>query len=351
MEKEISITIESYTPIQKDNLIQFLHYKWRSLSYEERKSIFEWRYENNPYLETPFIYLAIDGNGNIVGFRSFVIQKFKINRNHELVCCPADVVVHPNYRGKGLFRRLNEYALNELEKSDIKVILSLSSNKLSSPGNKKLGWRNAGIKLYYYYLSPLVYIGKMLDKNKTKSNTVIPFSDDIKLEITNNLYFEELVKYNENKDYNRITNIRDKQYYEWIYRKPKMNAVFVYCRKGYLLLGYLIYEIRNRNQAYILEYGYNKLDVFKKMIRYSVKHLKIPILRLYAYSMNDDEKNSARKSGFILESMFVNNLLKKKKMPVLVRPTKYKYEESDFYIHGFDIRDENNWKLFYADQH
>ena len=93
---------------------------------------FNRKYIDNIYGKSLLIY-AYDDN-NCVGIRAF----FRNDLNDMIAYQPCDTAIHPNYRGQGLFSRMNILALSLIDK--IAIIYNFpNDNSLS--GYIKQGWR------------------------------------------------------------------------------------------------------------------------------------------------------------------------------------------------------------------
>jgi len=132
-----------YSIEYKESLLELLSLMWKDLNDAERKRRFEWWYEKIPYFYEPRIYIAVD-NEKVVGFRGFIVQKFTNSQKTFNVLNPADIIVHPDYRRRGIFSKLNMLFLQDVlgARNQSNVILNLSSNRLSTPGYLKQGWRS-----------------------------------------------------------------------------------------------------------------------------------------------------------------------------------------------------------------
>jgi len=97
-----------YSEKYKTSLIKLLGYMWKNLSEDQIKEKFEWRYELYPFQKEAFINIAINEMNNVVGFRAFVVQEFCFHNEQFKVYNPADAIIHPEHRRKGLFSKLTD---------------------------------------------------------------------------------------------------------------------------------------------------------------------------------------------------------------------------------------------------
>lgn len=105
------------------------------------EEFFKWKHIDNPFGKS-YGLLAID-NGTIIGLRMFMFWEFKKKDDKHLIRAirPVDTVVHIDYRGKGLFKKLT---LKGLEACNGKYDLIFNTpNENSLPGYLKMGWEKA----------------------------------------------------------------------------------------------------------------------------------------------------------------------------------------------------------------
>jgi GNAT superfamily N-acetyltransferase len=327
---------------------------WQDLNNDGIKELFEWRYEQNPYQNYPCIYLAIDGI-RVVGMRAYVIQLFQFREINYYIFSPADLIVHPDYRRKGIFKKLILTSLNDIHVSfkDEIFILNLSSNKLSTSGYLKNGWKKLNCLKKYCY--------KISIKNLIKNKFIRPNVDEINIStvITKNGYDIEVTsKLNaydifdfvkKQRDPNKLSNIRDIKFLSWRYSYQSEKYKYVYCRKNMKMIGYLIIKNESGIQYILEEYSAIELNVLQFMINSAMKQLGIIFLR--AWELSIDEKAWLGKCGFISEPAKILKLLGKERLPILIRPTSSELCDDDYFVDGLDTRNINNWKIHPTDEH
>jgi hypothetical protein len=347
-----NISFEKYSHKHKDRLIDLLQYMWNSLNYSEIKERFEWRYENNPYTSNPFIYISLH-NENLVGFRAFVVQHFVRKNKLYKIFNPADAIVHPDYRRKGIFSELNKLFLNDINAKypNNSIILNLSSNRYSTSGNLKQGWEKTNAMNKYAYKISISNGLSCLYRNDIKINDDIKISkNNHEFEMNNDLKIDEILQLLKNyRNCEEITNIRDSNYFKWKYSYKPEKYKYIYCRYNYELLGYMIIKYINYKKCSLEEYYVLSETLLKQMIYISMKKMNISILKTKVFNEND--KYTLSKCGMIIESDMILKLSGKYRFTVLVRPTIHKAREGDFFIDGLDIRNIDNWKLYPSDIH
>lgn len=187
-----------------------------SLSDANSKEHFIWKHVKNPFGKS-YGLLACD-EGKIVGVRMFMFWQFRRNSKVITAIRPVDTITHPDYRGKGIFKKLTLEGLNNC-RGRYKLVFN-TPNENSFPGYLKMGWE------------------KYTDQLQYKLGVVLPsFNKD--------LYIEKRKIDNINTtDFNSFlfwrTNFSD-EFVKWRYAAPIYEKVF-YSYKNYE--GYVIYRLR-----------------------------------------------------------------------------------------------------------
>jgi GNAT superfamily N-acetyltransferase len=351
----MEIKIVKYELSFKQKLLNLLAFMWKDMDDSLRRAKFEWRYENNPYTTSPIIFLAIDDE-KVVGFRAFVLQKYIVKNESFSTYSPADAIVHPDYRRRGLFSRLNEAFIKFLTESKIRngIVLNLSSNQYSTPGYIKQDWQKTnGSKKYGYRFSIVNALRAklgMINHPDALNSAVSINKDNSRLLITTKPEAEILATFVKSKcKTDKMTNLRDASYFSWRYAFQSEKYFFIYSYSSDELQGYLILKQLSATQFVLAEYLAAAPKILNNLLKHAMKALNIIVLRTWVLSSDDHVHLS--KLGFFVEPEKLMKRLGKERLPVLVRPSAFVINEKDFYIEGLDIRDINNWQIFFADSH
>lgn len=340
-----------YSNDYKSSLLELLSIMWNGLTDEEIIKKFEWRYEQNPAHDQPYIFIAVDNENEVVGFRAFVLQEFCKGSKNIKVFNPADAIVHPDHRRKGLFSKLTNALIEQI--SDEKrrgVVLNLSSNEKSTPGYLKLGWsRTNGQKRYAYKVSPKYFATKSDLTSFNRSEEVIDRGSVVisyKVEIDQLSLF---AKCGEDQP-SYFENCRTKEYFYWRYKlAPDRDDYYSAYLKTDRVKAYVVLKRLSEYQFSLEEYDAGSAAELNQLIKKVVDTLKIPILRTWMINKSDHELLST--CGFLRETSLILKLTGKKRLPILIRPTVLQPVAGDFIYDGLDIRDMNNWRIQKADSH
>lgn len=341
-----------YSSEHKAQLIKLLAFKWKGKNRKQIEQQFTWRYESNPFDTTAAIFLASHEN-EITGFRGVIVQTLILNSEQYKGFMPADAIVHPSFRRMSVFSQLNTTIISRIHDrySGKAFVLNLTSNKMSRSGNLKQGWQRAKTcKKTYYRVSRYNYLRYLITKNKIPSNTsdLIAEQENMRFEFSNTIRARELALFWEkHRPENKITALRNEDYYSWRYLAPGSDYVFLYATIQGKLEGYLILRKGRWSKYTLEEYHATSLEILKKMLVLAQKKLAVTVLK--TETMSNDQRIILRDAGFEQRSGVLSVLWKPKQIPILVRPMLVEPGEKDFFIQNMDIRDMENWLLFQAD--
>lgn len=199
------------------------------LSNKNTVDSFLWKHSENPFGKS--IGLLAYDEEKIVGVRMFMFWEFKKGAKIIKAIRPVDTIIHPNYRGKGLFKKLTLKGL-ETCKNEYDLVFN-TPNKNSFPGYIKMGWRSFEERL------------------KFKAAFVIPFSSKnialdrvpIKLIDINDL------KLDNNQLRSHITN----EYIHWRYKDAIYKSVSISCEGKTIIIIYRLEKIMGMKTLIINE--------------------------------------------------------------------------------------------------
>jgi GNAT superfamily N-acetyltransferase len=134
--------IVSYTSALREELVALQRHLWGSDS-TRNSAYFEWKYEKNPYVPEPLIYLACV-DGRIVGMRGFFGAHWQGGGADILGLCADDTVIVPEFRGRGVVRAVMAVALRSLAERGHEYVFNLSAGIDTFVASLALGWKSIG---------------------------------------------------------------------------------------------------------------------------------------------------------------------------------------------------------------
>ena len=105
------------------------------------EALFTWKHEHNVFGPSS-AWVALDGN-HMAGFRTFLRWEFELCGATIRAVRAVDTATDPQYRRRGVFRRLTLHALDDL-RADGAAFVFNTPNDQSRPGYLSMGWQVVG---------------------------------------------------------------------------------------------------------------------------------------------------------------------------------------------------------------
>jgi len=123
------------------NIVNLLKVSLGEALLEKSEAYWRWKHLENPFGESP-VLLSLDGE-RIVGVRAFMQWQWKYGDKIFRSIRAVDTATHPNYQGKGIFKKLTLALLDDCRREGIDLVYN-TPNSSSKPGYLKMGWKEAG---------------------------------------------------------------------------------------------------------------------------------------------------------------------------------------------------------------
>jgi GNAT superfamily N-acetyltransferase len=101
---------------------------------------FRWKHLDGPFGPS-FMLVAADGD-RLVGLRAFMRWRFAAGGRTVRAARAVDTATHPDYQGRGIFKRLT-LALLDAVAGEVDLVFNTPNDK-SGPGYLRMGWREVG---------------------------------------------------------------------------------------------------------------------------------------------------------------------------------------------------------------
>lgn len=135
------LTVRRTNPEDREAVIDLLRVSLGREVDDRYEALFAWKHEENAFGPSP-AWVASDGD-RLVGFRTFMRWEF-VDRDRVIRAVRAvDTATHPDYQGRGIFKRLTLHALDELRAEGVDFVFN-TPNDQSRPGYLKMGWQTIG---------------------------------------------------------------------------------------------------------------------------------------------------------------------------------------------------------------
>ena len=135
------MTFRSATPADLPAIIDLLRISLGEGSTEKSTDFWRWKHERNPAGRSPV--LVADDNGRIAGIRAFMRWTWQSRERDFRALRAVDTATHPDYRGKGIFKKLTLQLIEECVADGDDFIFN-TPNEQSRPGYLKMGWQQLG---------------------------------------------------------------------------------------------------------------------------------------------------------------------------------------------------------------
>ena len=135
--------IVPYRPELKEAVVDL----WQTVfvtDHFDRRSYFEWKYEQNPYIPEPILFLAMDGNGRVVATRGFHGSRWQTADASVVIPCAEDFAIAAEHRSGGPGTALMRVALADLEQRGYQYVLSASAGQTTVLHSLAMGWKSIG---------------------------------------------------------------------------------------------------------------------------------------------------------------------------------------------------------------
>src|SRR5271165_1495057 len=139
-----SYQLVSYEPALKRQVIELQSHLW-SPDLALNTAYLEWKYERNPYIDSPLIYLAMHKD-RIIGMRGFFGTQWEVGipARKSVALYADDLVIAPDHRNHGLVHRIMAAAFEDLAKRKYQYAFNLSAGPLTLLFTLAMGWRSVG---------------------------------------------------------------------------------------------------------------------------------------------------------------------------------------------------------------
>ncbi|MFE1317505.1 GNAT family N-acetyltransferase [Kitasatospora phosalacinea] len=105
-------------------------------------AFFDWKHRENPFGSSPGL-VAVAADGRVAGVRLFLRWQWRDGTGRTVRAVrPVDTATHPDFRGRGIFRRLTTDLLEQVSGEAELVFNTPNGNSL--PGYLRMGWRELG---------------------------------------------------------------------------------------------------------------------------------------------------------------------------------------------------------------
>jgi GNAT superfamily N-acetyltransferase len=232
-----------------------------------------WKWE---FLEAPdgqgFIYIVEDGN-KIVGHLADIPRRFSLHGKEALGTLAVDLMVHSDYRGKGIFEAMGRYAIRRVKSENVLFIMGYLIRPEAIKGWRKIGWEEvvelpilvypikfSGVVNRYLHFLPVSFlVGGMVRFFHILLYGIKKRKEVEGIEIDeagrSDAHFDDF--WQKVSSLNPILGVRDRNYLTWRYLQHPTRTYTIYrARQNGEMKGYIVLrkvELLNFNSAVIVD--------------------------------------------------------------------------------------------------
>lgn len=135
----MELRIASFQDIPK--IVQLLKLSLGESLLPKSEDFWIWKHVNNPFGASPVMLAEEDEM--LIGVRSFMRWNWLMGQQEFHALRAVDTATHPEFQGKGVFRRLTMELVDHCKKDGYDFIFNTPNSK-SKPGYLKMGWISNG---------------------------------------------------------------------------------------------------------------------------------------------------------------------------------------------------------------
>jgi hypothetical protein len=392
---DLKYEIVKYTADFKGQVVELQKHLWSADS-ELNSAYLEWKYERNPYLSEPRIYLVMCDD-RVVGMRGVYGAKWETGSPSQRFLCPCsgDLVIAPDHRRRGLVYELMAAIVDDPANSAHEYVFSLSASPATYVASVKTGWRSVGPPQTHERVrkistvpnssldSPLrrTSLGRLYSRTRRifrrlrtgdpagKENPFHRLDRAASLTEAEGDPFvtvarepdcdamAQLVERIGNGE--RIGHVRDREYFAWRFKNPLSRYRFLYW-KDPMLKGYLVLQAwanpRRRGAVNIVDWEAATPRARKELLDAALRWGKFETVRIWCATLPDEAKTLLAGAGFepweTREGHGRGLYASAHRGGVLVRPVRDEMlKGSDWTLGNRKVLDMSHWdlRMIYSD--
>lgn len=218
--------IREAKPEDINSIIQVLKASLGETSSRKDKTVWDYKHVNNPFGKS--LVLVAEEDNQIVGVRAFMRWEWQLGAKTFKAFRAVDTATHPDYQGKGIFKKLTLKAL-EIGKESGDHFVFNTPNSQSKPGYLKMGWEEVGrVETQIIPQSPLRFLNR--------SNKAVKYPVEQLIDID-----EDVVRwYNEKSESERkLFTPKTTAYLKWRYLENEIQSYFISSDENHFMAAYI----------------------------------------------------------------------------------------------------------------
>lgn len=330
-----------YKQEDKEQVLALLGNALWHFPYEERLAYFNWKFEQNPYTESPLGFVCVDGD-KVIAFRGYMLQPISIKDKVYYNAALADTVTDSSYRRMGLFSRITKFSIEELEK-DASIIASTNSSSGGPTlnGYLKLGWQPLVERKNLFSFS-----WRSLFPKKDVSTECSTDKGTYRICMSADCCAVEMGLLAQNKISRQYFSVHtDEEYIKWRFANPHAEYRFFYYYEKEHLCAYAVIKLVGTRKYDVVDFQFEEEKQLCRLVNYMHRWLHPLFILHWTVNQNAVINKSPWKYNFISLQFLLKRIAKFNVPPFLIRTAKSLQQEQDWFVEGVDMRDNQNWDL------
>lgn len=359
-QRESGYVVRSFRP---DDLDEFLDLHSQIFGPDCGREWFDWKYEDNPYVDHVPIIVA-EADDALAGARPLFALDMSVDGDRHLALQPGDTMVHPDHRRQGVFTRMTEAAIDRYSDGDPSFFFNFP-NQQSGPGYLKLGWESVADQATYYRVQnpPTLLeqgsdaswastvgraLGPLVGGYNRLSNARLGSPDEISVRRFESVPSDTMAALASNRGGDGIHVMRDEQFYDWRFDNPTWDyAAYVAERAGEPITGMVVGTTDEPG------YTTTKVTDVAPLPREAPDDGLEALLRRLVSEYDDSDllaappamsQSAVRRAGFHGDDRPPLSYVGDQTTHVVRTLT------GEWTVDGVDITDEANWRLTFSEQ-
>lgn len=331
---------------------------------------FEWKYERNPYVSPPLIYVALH-NGNVVGMRGFFGTCWEAGSSRETfrVLYADDLVILPPHRRRGVVAKIMTTAFRDLAGREYPYAFSLSAGHITFLASLSLGWRSAGfVEPWRRPAGPQGFMRRLTTTRRwpvlrsvaehRERAASFPGAAFVRkkrrLEKDSKVQVEDVPRVGDMADLvrrvgseGRIRHVRDEGYFSWRLQCPLSRYRFVYLGSprldGYLVLQEYVSRYADLSQVQIVDWEATSPEAREELLRSAVQLAGGRAVKVWTATLAEETKALLAKYAFLAEEAPVG--VEASRWGVLVKSIRDDGPAAQWRLGDRSLMDLSHWDL------
>jgi GNAT superfamily N-acetyltransferase len=319
-----------YDPDRKGEIARLQRHLW-SDDGGLNTAYFAWKYEENPFIKTPLLQLALSA-GRVVGMRGMFGSCWEAGSpaRRVLVPCADDFVIDPEHRNQGLGGAIMRAAVEDVALGDYAYAFSLSAGPVTLAASLAAGWRAVGsmrparrtsartlfinrlaarlrkVPVLWRYTGPLVRVQhrgvggpfRALDRRARRTRGLSNAAVRVEAAPRAAAMADLVARLGHD---GRVRHVRDESYLRWRYRDPLYEYRFLLQGadrlRGYLVLQ--VHRVEPERGIRIVDWEATTPEIRMDLLRAALEWGRFPELVVWIATLPSETLGPLTDLGFV----------------------------------------------------